>query len=103
MIYEVTTNSTDYKIYPDNLIAEIAQNILMIILTPKYSVPLDRGLGVSTNFLDTPLNGVEQSVLVAEITQQVAIYEPRAKVVEVIFQPDALTAKLQAVVRFVLA
>ena len=102
MIYDVTTNSTDYKIYPDNLIAEIAQNILMIILTPKYSVPLDRNFGLDYSQLDSPINAT-QAMMTAKITDAVQQFESRAKVTEVIFNsPDISNpAKLDITVRFV--
>lgn len=102
MIYEVTTNSTDYKIYPDNEIAEIAQNILMIVLTPKYSLPLDRNFGLDYAQLDSPINA-SQAIMTAKITDAVQEFEPRAKVSEVIFNnPDISNpAELDITVRFV--
>ena len=42
MIYEVTNLQKSVKIYPESELEEIAQNIRTILLTPKFSVPLDR-------------------------------------------------------------
>ena len=98
MIYEVTTNTSDWKIYPSTELEEIAQNILMIILTPKYSVPLDRAFGIDYTLLDAPINN-SQALMTAEIVQAVNTFEPRAKVHEVIYNSSDL-AKLDVTVRF---
>ena len=37
---------------PQTTEEEIAQNVAVILATPKFSVPLDRGLGMDMNFLD---------------------------------------------------
>ena len=98
MIYEVTTNTHDWKIFPRNEIEEIGQNILMIISTQKYSVPLCRKFGVEFSQLDAPLNAM-QAKMTAEIVSSVQEFEPRAKVIEVIYNsPDI--AKLDITVRF---
>ena len=98
MIYEVTTNTTDWKIFPNSELEEIAQNILAIILTPKYSVPLDRDFGIDYNLLDAQISA-NQARITAEIVAAVHTFEPRAKVVEVLFNSDDL-AKINVTVRF---
>lgn len=32
---------------PENTVEEVLQNVAMIISTPKFSVPLDRGFGMA--------------------------------------------------------
>ena len=40
---------------PQTVEEEIMQNVAVILATPKFSVPLDRGLGMNMNFLDKPV------------------------------------------------
>lgn len=98
MIYEISTNTTDWKIFPSTELEEISQNILMIILTPKYSVPLDRAFGIDYTLLDAPINN-SQALMTAEIVQAINTFEPRAKVTEIIYNSSDL-AKLDCTVRF---
>ena len=37
---------------PESTLEEILQNVAVIISTPKFSVPLERGLGLSQRFID---------------------------------------------------
>ena len=36
---------------PQTVTEEIMQNVAVVLATPKYSVPLDRGLGLNMTFL----------------------------------------------------
>lgn len=99
MIYEVTTAATDLKINPANELEEIAQNVLMIITTPKFTVPLDRGFGISTEFLDAPISG-RQAKIAAEVVSAVKEFEPRARVTNVIFDGDFANGELDIRVQF---
>ena len=40
---------------PQTETEEIMQNVAVILATPKFSVPLDRGLGLQMTFLDKPV------------------------------------------------
>lgn len=100
MIYEVTTNTHDWKIFPRNEIEEIAQNILMIISTQKYTVPLFREFGVNFSQLDAPINAM-QAKMTAEVVSAVQKFESRAKVTEVLFNSNDF-AELDITVRFML-
>lgn len=77
MIYNLTLDSTEIKILPDNELEEILQNVRQILSTLKGSVPLDREFGISTEILDSPMNS--QSKLVAEIATAIEKFEPRAR------------------------
>lgn len=66
---------------------EILQNVRMIISTPRFSIPLVRGLGLSAGFLDAPMP-VAQAKLSSEIATALALYEPRAELLSVTFQGD---------------
>ena len=98
MIYEVTNLQKSVKIYPESELEEIAQNIRTILLTPKFSVPLDRKLGVNYVQIDEPITA-EQSRMTAEIVSAVSEFEPRAKVTEVLYETDEI-GKLKITVRF---
>mgnify|MGYP001042840437 CR=1 FL=1 len=55
---------------PESTLEEILQNVAVIISTPKFSVPLDRGLGMAQSFVDRPIQ-VAQSVLISEVLDAV--------------------------------
>ena len=48
---------------PQNETEEIMQNVAVILATPKFSVPLDRGLGLQMAFLDKPVPAARPLVL----------------------------------------
>ena len=69
---------------PETLEEEVLQNVAIIVSTPKFSVPLDRGLGLAQRFIDKPIQ-VAQSILISEVLDAVE-YEPRAEVTNVTFE-----------------
>jgi phage baseplate assembly protein W len=77
---------------------EILQNIRTILSTVRCSVPLDRSFGVDLALLDSPLPAAKAK-LTGEIIAAVGKYEPRAEVVEVIYDGDGLEGKLAPKVR----
>ena len=42
---------------PESTVEEVLQNVAIIISTPKFTVPLDRGLGLAQRFIDKPSSG----------------------------------------------
>ncbi len=83
-------------------VAEIAQNIRVILTTAAWSCALDRRFAGSVGYLDSPAPLTTAS-RVAEIMEMVERYEPRAKVLGVSFVPDpqsALAGRLFPKVRF---
>lgn len=70
---------------PETLEEEVLQNVAIIVSTPKFSVPLDRGLGLAQRFIDKPMQ-VAQSILISEVLDAVEEYEPRAEVTNVTFE-----------------
>ena len=60
---------------PETLEEEVLQNVAIIVSTPKFSVPLDRGLGLAQRFIDKPMQ-VAQSILISEVLDAVEEYEP---------------------------
>ena len=99
MIHEVTTGATELKIIPETELEEIAQNVLMILTTQKYTVPLDRGFGLSVTQLDAPIS-LSQAKMAAEIVAAVKNYEPRAQITNVFFDGDFSNGELNIRVQF---
>lgn len=77
---------------------EILQNVRTILSTVRGTVPLDRVFGVDQGLLDSPLPAA-RARLTGEIIAAVGKYEPRAEVVEVIYDGDGLEGKLTPKVR----
>ena len=59
----------------------------MICLTQKYSVPMDRLLGIEGEFLDEAVSRM-RAKLKNEVVQAVRKYEPRARVIAIDFSAD---------------
>lgn len=83
MIYEVTATSSKIH-FGATGVEEVLQNVLMIITTPIFSVPLDRTFGIDFSLLDTPIP-VAMARIQAEIYAKIRKYEPRAVLKEVSF------------------
>ncbi|KIX14986.1 GPW/gp25 family protein [Dethiosulfatarculus sandiegensis] len=86
---------------PGDLVTDVAQNVRMIITTPKGSVPLDRDFGLDFGLIDQPAPRAK-ALLGAEIVDQVRKYEPRAKVLAVNWQEievEAMGGRLTPIVK----
>ncbi|WP_113673761.1 GPW/gp25 family protein [Vallitalea guaymasensis] len=77
---------------PESLTEEVLQNVAMIISTPQYTVPLDRGFGLPRRFIDKPLP-VARAILVSEVLDAIEKYEPRAVVRNISFVQDEQNIK----------
>lgn len=64
---------------PESTVEEVLQNVAIIISTPKFTVPLDRGLGLAQRFIDKPIQ-TAQSILISEVLDAIEECEPRAEV-----------------------
>ena len=69
---------------PKTMVEEVLQNVAMILSTPKFSVPLDRGFGMAQRFIDKPIQ-TAQPILISEVLDAIEEYEPRAEVENVSF------------------
>ncbi len=76
---------TNINISPESTVEEVLQNVAVLISSPKFSVPLDRGLGLAQGFIDKPIQ-VAQSILISEVIEAVQEYEPRAQIDNVTFE-----------------
>lgn len=93
MLYTITANIAKINLAPETEEEEVVQNVAMILATPKFSVPLDRGLGLSQRFVDKPLPAA-QTMAIAEIIEAVQTYEPRATVENVYFKQGETPGKM---------
>ena len=82
---------------PETREEEIMQNVAVIISTPKFSVPLDRGLGMAQRFVDKPIQ-VAQAILISEVLDAVERDEPRVEVLNVTFEMGGTPGALIPVV-----
>lgn len=102
MEYRVEPYKEGIDLFPKSKVAEILQNISIIISTPKFSVPLDRGFGTRQEYIDMAAN-IAQPKIIIEIVDAIEEYEPRAEVKEVDFKVDgAKEGKIVPVVKVVI-
>ena len=87
MEYELFLDASDIKIIPANETQEVVQNVLMILLTEKYSVPLDREFGINASIVDAPIN--QTSRITAQVATAIRTFEPRARLKKINFSGDA--------------
>ena len=76
---------------------EILQNIRCLLSTTKFSVPLDRDIGIDASFLDMPIEAAKAQ-MASEIIMAIARDEPRAAVTNINWEADIdgiLRAKVQ--------
>ena len=85
MSYTVTANIAEINLTPESTDEEVIQNVAMILAIPQFSVPLDRGMGLQQQFVHKPLPAAE-ALLIAEIMEAIANYEPRATIENVYFE-----------------
>lgn len=95
---KVTINTLQkINMEPQTVTEEIMQNVAVILATPKFSVPLDRGLGLNMSFLDRTIPAA-RTVAIGEIMDAVEEGEPRVRVLEVGFLENAMIGRLVPVV-----
>ena len=82
---------------PKTIVEEILQNIAMIVSTPTFSIPLDRGFGLAQRFLDKPIQ-VARAILVSEVLDAIEKYEPRADIIHITFEQSETAGTLIPVV-----
>ena len=80
----IDTDLSTIKIFPENELEEIYQNVKTILTTAKGSVPLYREFGVDNHILDIPMN-VARAKITAAIVKAVNKFEPRVKVRKVTY------------------
>lgn len=90
MRYIVTnTDLTEIVLNQMKETAQVIQNVSTILNTWKGSVPLHRDFGIDADLLHRPINMVED-LIIADIIEVIEKYEPRAEVMSVKLEADAL-------------
>lgn len=88
MSYTITPASVGgITLNESDTVRSVIQNIKIILATKQLSVPLYREFGMEMRFVDKPVP-VAQSLMIAEIKDAIARWEPRAELVGVDFQYD---------------
>lgn len=75
------------KLLENDTVTSIMQNIAIILSTRRGTVPLYREFGLPMNFIDKPIP-VAKALAIAEITEAIAEFEPRARLKDIIFYVD---------------
>lgn len=76
--------NVEYNLWPDTVAEEVIQNILTLLRTEKYSVPLHRELGLSMDYVDAPTVAA-QAMIRSDLFEMIPKYEPRVKVERISF------------------
>lgn len=88
MKYDIYLNSFDsINFAPADQYIEIYQNVRTLLSTIKFSVPLDRELGINADYVDKPTPKA-MAMLSEEIIEAIGRYEPRAVVDSISFEGD---------------
>ena len=86
-VYELVIGGRRIDFAPSTEVQEILQNVLTVCTTAKYSVPMDRELGIDGVFVDDPVSEVKASYT-QEVVKAVRKFEPRARISRVEFSGD---------------
>lgn len=84
MVIQISLADQAINFNPSSEVDEIIQNVRTILLTSKYSVPLNRGFGVAGDWIDMPIHQAA-AYYQRSIIQAISESEPRAEVVSVGF------------------
>ena len=102
MIVDVSVELAGVDFAPGNVYEEILQNVRTVCTTPKGTVPLDRDFGLDQTLLDAPI-AVAKARYTSEIISVVQRYEPRVKVMRVLYDGDGAEGRLNAKVQVKIA
>lgn len=97
MAIRVTDDLSEINFMPQTELEEIIQNVKTILSTVKGEVPLDRGFGVDSKILDTPVS-IAKAKIIAAVVKAINEFEPRAKVRQVTFS-NTLTETMGGTLR----
>ena len=79
-------------------VKEVVQNVYRLLLTPKYSVPLERTMGMENEVVDAPITEAPD-LLIAEILEVIHLWEPRVEILDVTFRADGQAGHLVPTIR----
>ena len=93
MTYEVS-GVRQWVLQPASVVEEVLQNVACLMSIGRGTVPLERGLGIDVELLDAPIIAAK-SRLAADLAEQLAEFEPRAKLQSLTFEGDAADGTLK--------
>ncbi len=93
MEYMIFGKPQEIDFAPASVVEEVMQNVRTLLCTKKFSVPLDRALGLDFSALDRPLPHAMAGLRV-EIIEAIRKHEPRAVVKRVDFDGDGIDGRL---------
>jgi len=79
-------------------VEEVLQNVRTYLCTTRFSVVLDRTLGIDARVVDRPINKAK-AIISADILGGLPRHEPRAKVLSIAFAGDGLDGVLTPIVK----
>ncbi len=79
-------------------VEEVLQNVRTYLCTTRFSVVLDRTLGIDARVIDRPINKAK-AIISADILGGLPRHEPRAKVLSITFAGDGLDGALTPMVK----
>ena len=79
-------------------VEEVLQNVRTYLSTTRFSVVLDRTLGIDARVVDRPINKA-RAIISADILGGLPRHEPRAKVLSIAFSGDGLDGALTPMVK----
>ena len=85
--YEVIIRPDAINFAPQTLAEEVLQNVITLCTTAKFSVPMDREVGIEAVFIDEPVNRA-RAKFTHEVIRAVRKFEPRAEITRVDFDGD---------------
>ena len=100
MTYEVTPLA-ELTFAPDNEVEEILQNVRCLMSIARGSAVLERNLGIDIDLVDAPIAAV-RARLAADLAEQIALFEPRAKLRSLSFEGDAADGTLHPLATIVI-
>lgn len=86
MTYKINSaDSYSLDLDQSDEVLSVIQNVSLIINTKKGTIPMHRDFGLPMEFVDKPLD-VAETIAVAEITDALEKFEPRAKLENLTFE-----------------
>ena len=79
-------------------VEEVLQNVHTYLCTTRFSVVLDRAMGIDASLVDRPINKAK-AILSSDIFMNLSRHEPRAKVTSITFAGDGLDGVLVTIVK----
>ena len=101
MNLQTVSMGTPINLQPSSVVEEVIQNVRMIMSTLIYTVPYDRSLAITGEYLDNPIH-LNKALVQSDIFNAIKNREPRATVRSISFEGDAIEGKLKPIARILI-